>query len=166
MRKITCTDGSIALVDDDDYNKIKAYRWIRAEWTNGYVICYIKRKIVYLHRLVMNAGPKQGVDHRSRNKLDNQKGNLRFATRSQNACNSKLRCDSTSGYKGVSFMKSSSKWLAYACINNKQVNIGLFKTPKEAAIEYDKKALELYGEFARTNFPQAITGQYLFSPQG
>lgn len=40
-----------------------------------------------LHRIVMNAGPNQEVDHINRIKTDNRRSNLRFVTHSENMAN-------------------------------------------------------------------------------
>jgi len=60
-----------------------------------------------------------------------------------------------SEYVGVSSTKPGAKkpWRATICYQNKQYTLGAFLTEKEAAMAYDKKAVELYGENARVNFP-------------
>ena len=62
-----------------------------------------------------------------------------------------VRCRTkTSQYIGVS--KDKNKWTARIKLNKKQIHIGNFETESEAAKAYDKKAIEIYGEFAKTNF--------------
>jgi len=51
--------------------------------------------------------------------------------------------------------KKSFPWVAQISHNNKMFHLGYFKIEKEAAIAYDKKANELFGEFARLNFSQS-----------
>ena len=59
--------------------------------------------------------------------------------------------NNTSGYKGVYFNKKANKWMSYIRYNNKLINLGLFVNPIDAAIAYNNKALELFGEYARLN---------------
>lgn len=62
-----------------------------------------------------------------------------------------------SGFKGV--IKDSGKdaerrgkiWRAMISLENRRVNIGRYATPEEAAMEYDKKVVEVFGEDAITN---------------
>ena len=100
------------------------------------------------------------VDHKDRNPLNNQKSNLRWATKQQNAMNSNRKAGTTSSiYKGVTLKKNlkSKPWMTTISrtIDGKREYcfIGYFKTQKEAAIAYDAKAREFYGEFAFLNFP-------------
>ena len=70
-----------------------------------------------------------------------------------NITNRKKRIDNTSGYTGVSFInRPTKKWQASICKNHKPEYLGIFTTPKEAAQVYDKRARELWGSRAKTNF--------------
>ena len=62
----------------------------------------------------------------------------------------------TSKYVGVSFDKRKKKWRVAINHKNKQYQIGYFSSEEEAALAYDKKAIELYGETARLNLPNLI----------
>lgn len=94
------------------------------------------------------------VDHINRNKLDCRRGNLRKATKSQNAANTEYSTG-ISQYKGVSFRtdKTWSAWRAYIKVNYQFIDLGSYDTEDNAAIAYDLAALEYFGEFACTNFP-------------
>lgn len=64
----------------------------------------------------------------------------------------KLRSSNTSGYLGVSWSKDKQKWHAYIKgLDGKRINIGRFSDKDEAAKAYNKKAFEIYGEFALIN---------------
>jgi hypothetical protein len=141
------------IIDLEDYNSIKYYKWYLDNY--GYVAStktntYIKKKI-YLSRLILNISKGMNVDHKSGNKLDNRKENLRIVTRSQNAMNRKLAKDNTSGYKGVFWDKQNKKWRARIGTNNKRINLGSFNDIKNAAIAYNEAALKYHGEFANLN---------------
>ena len=81
------------------------------------------------------------------------KENLRICNKQQNAVNTGLRKDNKSGFKGV-FKYSKNRWKAR--FDGK--HLGSFSSPEEAAMLYDKKLVEKFGEFARTN--SQIGGDY------
>ncbi len=93
--------------------------------------------------------PSTIVDHKNLDRLDNRILNLRLATRSQNNANRRVRRDSESGIKGVSFHKQRKKWMARIKKDSKYRHLGLFNTPEEAKMAYDLAAVKCHGAFAR-----------------
>jgi hypothetical protein len=90
------------------------------------------------------------IDHINRNTLDNRRCNLRLATHLQNCFNT-ARKKNASGYKGVYLDKRINCWNAGIGHKGKKIYIGCFTSKIEAAKAYNKKALELFGEFALLN---------------
>jgi len=56
-----------------------------------------------------------------------------------------------SKYKGVHYEKSRNKYQSSIKINGKRYFLGRYSNEKDAAIAYNKKSLETYGEFANLN---------------
>lgn len=109
---------------------------------------------VYLHRFVMDF-PTNGltVDHINRNKLDNRRLNLRVATLSQNNSNSATDKANSSGFKGICFDKRTRLWkMQIRSMDNGKYEY--FSNPTDAAKAYDSEAINIWGEFAWTNFPR------------
>ncbi len=105
--------------------------------------------MVLMHRQITGASQEEQVDHRDRNGLNNTRENLRIASSQQNAFNRGKR---NGEFKGVS--KCRRKWRARITIDGKEEYLGVFSTPEEAARVYDRRARELFGEFAVVNFPK------------
>lgn len=105
-----------------------------------------------MHREVMGVNdPKVEIDHKNRNKLCNERWNLRICTTSQNQANRQAPGkNKTSQYKGVRLHKQG-KWEARITHKYNVIQIGLFDIENDAAIAYNNKALELFGEFAYLN---------------
>lgn len=111
-------------------------------------------RVVRLHRDILRPKVGQDVDHKDGNKLNNLEFNLRFCTPAQNSRNRvKPRGHWSSTFKGVCWHHQSQAWRAYIVFNRKQKHLGRFASEEAAARAYDAAAKELYGEFARTNFP-------------
>lgn len=92
--------------------------------------------------------PDGEIDHRDNDQSNNRWNNLREATRHQNNRNKPKTRANTSGYKGVSFHKTSGLWTAFITLNGNAKNLGYSKT-KEGAYElYCDAAIKNYGEFA------------------
>lgn len=122
------------LVDDEDYEILTTFRW---HFRDGYAetcVSFGKLKKAYLmHRVIYLYFGKDEIDHRDRNRLNNQKYNLRQATHSQNQHNTGLRKDNKTGFKGV-FLRESGRFRAYINIDGRRINLGTFGTALEAAI--------------------------------
>lgn len=151
--------GFVAIIDSDDLEVVAQYNWNAVRSRNVYYAHTVteSRRILLMHRLILQ--PRRGliVDHANGNGLDNRRANLRIATHSQNAANKrKPRIEgSTSAYKGVSWERSGkrkNRWRATINIKGKRIRLGSFGTEVEAAIAYDAAAREHFGEFARINF--------------
>lgn len=159
MKIIPLTQGKVALVDDEDFELVSQYKWsAAAKKQMWYAHRGVKRNgkwtTIDMHRFIMN--PKSGgeIDHISTNGLDNRKKNLRVVSKSQNRFNQRKLASCSSIYKGVSWHSFNKKWQATIGINGKQKHLGYFNDQKEAAVTYDRAAIELFGEYARLNFPQ------------
>jgi hypothetical protein len=93
------------------------------------------------------------VDHINGNTLDNQLENLRQVSNIQNCANKKINATNTSGYKGVCWHKRDQIYQVRIKQYGKYIHIMSTKDPIIGAKAYDKKAIELFGEFANLNFP-------------
>lgn len=136
------------------FNALCAGNIVGAICPNGYLITSINNKSIRLHKLAflyMEGRIPRYVDHKNRNKSDNSWDNLRECTASESAHNTGLKPNNKSGFKGVRWNKQCGKWQAVVKLDYKQHHVGLFATPKEAALAYDAKAIELHGCFAQTN---------------
>ena len=160
MREIPLTRGYVAIVDDEDYERVARFKWQVKTETADSQTCYAqrnqprpRRKTEFLHRVVMRVtNPSQHVDHINGNGLDCRKENLRIATISQNARNTRKRGTFTSRFKGVSRFRGI-RWQAQIRLQNKNTHLGVYTDEVEAARVYDAAARANYGEFARLNFP-------------
>ncbi len=153
---IPLSQGKFAKVDNEDFDRLKEINWCLS--AGRYVTNLV---LGYIHRFIMNAPPHLEVDHENGDGLDNRKSNLRLATKQQNQMNQRVqKIKKSSKYKGVSWDKSKSKWVSAIKKNYKRINLGRFLNEEEAAKAYDKKAIELFGEFAYLNFPE-LKDEYL-----
>jgi len=159
MKEIALTQGQVALVDDEDFERVMALAPWYALW---YPECQLfkavrngkengKPIIILMHRFVLDAPTGKEVDHRNHNTLDNQRENLRICTRSQNMGNVRKQTDRSSRFKGVSWYKRYQKWHVSICKDYNQQSLGYFTDEENAARAYNKAALEHFGEFAYLN---------------
>ena len=153
VKTIPLSRGYVALVDDGDYDRlITLGTWYAVAGHNtfyGRRNLYHREDGSYTYLLMHNVITGWPMtDHRNGNGLDNQRVNLRPATRSQNMANRRLNSNSASGFKGVH--RQRNRWIAHC----KSIYLGSFTTAEEAARAYDAAARELFGEFARLNFPE------------
>jgi hypothetical protein len=163
MKEIPLTQGKVALVDDEDYERINKHKWYARKgvytfYAQRYVTKNGKDIVIGMHHQVLGvieARPR--TDHKDQNGLNNQKHNLRPCTRNQNAMNQcPRRGKKYSDYKGVHLKyyiskKKSTKWFSCIRVNNKLIHLGYFFTEIDAAKAYDEAARKYFGEFAGVN---------------
>ena len=156
MKEILLTNGGKAIVDEEDYLALNKFKWHGNEGITGRV--YAKRKtklsdnrpekIIYMHRQILCFPDRYVIDHINGDSLDNRRSNLRLCTHSENIRNSKnSRQIHSGGYRGVSYYKRLNKWR----VKVKQLTVGYFESKELAALAYNEKAREIYGEYAVLN---------------
>jgi hypothetical protein len=160
--KIRLTQGKYAIVDKRDFPMLSKHTWC---YNGRYAITsfYIgnrKSKLVPMHRLLLRlTDPKILVDHINRDKLDNRRYNLRTGDKCINSINREKR-------KGTMSEKSGSKYKGVVFDNRKhrvkryQARLKYYgkihyspymHTERDAAIEYNKLAIMIHGEYACLN---------------
>ena len=161
---IPLTKGYVAIIDAVDVPLVKDCNWsVRADARTRDKIYAVrvdprvsgkKRKLTTLHRLLLGLESSDiNGDHRDGDTMNNRRSNLRPATQMQNSWNRKKSKNNTTGYIGVCKVHWG-RYQARIRIDKRNVNLGFFDDPIEAARVYDKAAYDTRGEFATLNFPE------------
>ncbi len=163
IRYIPLTHGLYAIVDAEDYEALSKYKWharldkrsknvyaARADYyrENGKRCC----RMIQMHREIMKTPDGMVVDHINGNGINNRRCNMRNCTQFENTHNARPRTDGKSRFIGV--VPYKGKWLARVSTQGRRHQVGTFDDEVEAAKARDRKAVELFGQFARLNFPQ------------
>jgi hypothetical protein len=166
MREIPLTQGQVALVDDEDFDALSSHRWLAERATRR--VWYAARGrprrdgggLIRMHAVLLVPPAGMVVDHIDGNGLNNQRSNLRSATRAQNVWHQGARQmpGATSAFKGVFWYKKTGQWRAALAGNcpkaaHRSPHLGMFDDEATAAHAYDAAAREYFGEFAVLNFP-------------
>ena len=153
MKQLNINGGFSILIDDEDLELVSQYKWtlnnkhVRLSSNKGvflpiHVVIFEKHRIVY----------RGECHHKNGNPLDNRKENLVSCTKSEHRHMEAGR--SWTGYKGVTAKRN--KWQARIYDKGRLIVLGCFNTPEEAALAYDKKATEIFGNHAFINFPRNV----------
>lgn len=134
MKKIPLSNGGFAIVDAADFDFLNQWKWkrhvqgyaCRTSWKDKKWTC------VLMHRVLVEAGEGQYVDHINRDKLDNRRENLRAIPRGLNNHNAAPQNRSTSGARGVRWDKSRGKWSVGITVDKKTVFLGRFTNLDDA----------------------------------
>lgn len=151
MKIITTPSGHEYRVDDEDYERLVAYRWYAMVQNGGYAYTRFmldgKRQSVRMHRIIMGVQDKRKeevvVDHINGDTSDNRKANLRLATIAENSRNAKPR----QVFPGVTAHRGGG-WKSKICVNRQQIPLGVFATKEEASAAYVVAADKYHGEFS------------------
>lgn len=157
--QIPLTQNKYALIDAEDFDLVSGWTWSACKYGRTfYAKCSVrvagKQTSVKMHRLIMSADEGEAVDHINGDGLDNRRCNLRLASKSQNGQNQANCRTHSSRFKGVSWDKQTGRWRSKIQCDGMTFHIGRFHSEIEAARAYDSAALELFGDYARLNFPE------------
>jgi hypothetical protein len=148
MKTIPLTRGKVALVDDEDYERVTEHTWIANRTWQGCWYSYMTgNPWISMHRFIM--GKTDGsrvILHLNDDGLDNRRSNLKIGTDSDNQ---HIRHKDAKGYHWDSPRK---KWKAMICIDHKAVYLGRFDREEDAAMAYkEAKQKVLDRIFGTTN---------------
>src|ERR1700733_14132455 len=108
MKQIQLGQGMVAVVDDDDFERLSGFRYFyRAERNGnlGYAMRHGRKtdrtKTVYLHREIADPLPGHEVVFNNHDRLDCRKQNLRVVTKGEAFQHHRSRSVSTIGEEGV-----------------------------------------------------------------
>jgi hypothetical protein len=154
----------VVLVDDEDADLLERSWSVRT--SNRHRHAFRTEPVsggawqtVYLHRLVarrMGIDDSRLIDHRNRNGLDCQRGNLRPANHGQNMANTSHR-PGRERMRGVYPVSgATNRWRAQIGVSYRKIALGSYGSIEEAARAYDRGALQHFGEFAVLNYPPEV----------
>ncbi|WP_246836416.1 hypothetical protein [Leptospira wolffii] len=155
-KKIDTTNGKPAIVDDEDYLSLKSRNWYVKQNGNTKLICGTtlkkgKSRMVLLHREILGlSDAKKVVVHKNGNPFDNRKENLLVIDKGKQNY-SRKKNENGKLYKGTFYNTKNRSYVAAISKEKIKYNLGSFATAEEAAMVYDKAAIELYGSLAKTN---------------
>jgi len=93
---------------------------------------YFVSRIIYYMTYGEDPGNIQ-VDHKDQNWLNNNSGNLRLANSDTQKINSPMYRNNTSGVTGVTWNKTTKKWMAQTRLQGKHTYLGYYTCKVEAA---------------------------------
>lgn len=157
MKEIRLTQGKVAIVDDEDFERLSEINW---HFAGGYArrnkrLENGKRRMEFMHRIIAETPDGMFTDHINGNALDNRKCNLRNVSKAENAKNARKKAKASSKYKGVAFFKRDKdvigKWVARIQVNGQVMRLGYFQSEIHAALAYNEAAKKYHGDYASLN---------------
>ncbi|MDD4292006.1 MAG: HNH endonuclease [Clostridia bacterium] len=145
MKSLELSRGKVAIVDDETYIWLKKYKWTLSG-SGKYALYYPKRngkrRLIQMHRIIMNAKKREIVDHIDGNGLNNQKENLRIVTHRQNMLNKKnLK-------KKIGITRHQKGYWARIRVEKKHISLGVYENEDDAIRAYEDAARKYYGDKA------------------
>lgn len=165
MEKILTENNKEILLDDEDYKYLSNFKWKVIKKGNDYYAVIKKMKgkgrrttQIYLHEFLIELDNQDCIGFKNKNTLDNRRENLFGVSKGYNLARTRKRQTIrgkkvSSIYKGVTRRNKKGKimWEVRIAKNKKTYFVGSYKTQRQAGLAYNKKAEELYGEFAFKN---------------
>jgi hypothetical protein len=120
--------------------------------TDGYRQVILRGKTYRTHRVIFayhHGYTPALIDHIDGDVANNRVENLREATRHENAYNSRVRPDNTSGTRGVTYDRAKRKWVVRLHVAGKCLNLGRFADQELADLVAHEARDKYHGAFAR-----------------
>lgn len=156
--EIELSRGYKAVIDDEDFELVKPFRWTTkvSSCVKGsfYAVCKTvidgRRVTLYMHRLIAKAKTGELVDHIDHDPLNNRRSNLRTCSHAQNMRNRKAHAGSSTGIKNVFLRKDRNgrTGVVAAVYVDGKTNSRRFKSIEEASAWAADMRAKLHGEFA------------------
>jgi hypothetical protein len=111
-----------------------------------------KGKQLLVHRvaflLMTRRWPTGVVDHINGKTDDNRWVNLRECTKAENTRHQKVSKRSSSGYRGVHFVKGQNRWRAVIGVGWKSIYLGQFENIEDAVAARQAASIRFHGAFS------------------
>ncbi len=142
-------------IDDEDFDRVSKYTWrIRTRKDNDKLAIMTSVRTpkgvrnISLGKFLMKPGAGKFVyPRRYFEGLDYRKENLIVCSmRDRQRMLPKKRKDTTSRYRGVSYLKKAKLWRAGIRVTGRSINLGDFDTETSAAHAYNKASKKYFGE--------------------
>ncbi len=153
MKKIKLTQGKYAIVDNEDFHYLSRFTWCYMDTPTGvYCSTQIGGKSIYMHEMILPSKMYHYLKHKNNKTLDNRKQNLELISSNHKRHLGLKKQLGASKYRGVQ-RASKNTWNVVIAKDKIRYYLGKFdiKDEKKAALLYNKKAIELYGDFAYQN---------------
>lgn len=156
MQKIKLKGGLCAMVDNEDYPYLSRFSWHMSSEKHGRPITYFtgqdgKAKGISMSRFLMTKPSRLRLIYKNKNTLDNRKENIVAVSVELMVHLAEKRKGLSSEYKGVCYHKKREKWIANIDIKGKKVHIGSFNNETDAALAFNVKARDVFGDMAYQN---------------
>lgn len=162
MKEIKLTQGQVAFVDDEDFDRVNELKWYASKVKRNQMVVYYGRraftidgrqKWIPLHEFIFGKSENGfEIDHIDGNRLNCCKSNLRYTTHQQNTMNKHRHKTCKSKYRGVYLNTNCKTYSSYIGVNGKRIYLGCFENEELAAKAYDSSAIIYFGEYANLNF--------------
>jgi hypothetical protein len=145
MQQIHLSQNKVAVLDDEEFERLSRYHWCYRPERNGaqgYAIRHAREdgryKTVYLHREIMKPPAGMEVIFLNHDRLDCRRQNLRVVDVHEARQHHRVRRDSKSGVKGVRYNPEYGTWSADIYRNDCCHRVGTYYTQEEAVEEYER----------------------------
>ena len=176
MKLVPLSRGMFTMVDDEDYDWAIQFSWsaVKGRGDSYYAHRQIRMPLAdgrfrvtsrQMQRDLLDPEMKLPrsvkADHRNGDTLDNRRQNLRLSTESGSNANRSGWTAASHGFKGVYYVQRSgldgsrgggkTPYVVKIKLHGRQVYGASQPDPVSAAREYNRLALQHFGEFARLN---------------